>query len=152
EDKFPRTFKRILFGKRSLLAPADIVAKYGPPPGGGQISSLQGESEAGNAGAPRELASGSSAARPRGYVVYVDTTRIVIDLTDQDGLRLGSLVSLRGESFPIVHPVTGELLGEMDEEIGTARVVEIRDRFSVAEVQSVAPGQTIQAKHRVVPR
>jgi hypothetical protein len=32
--------------------------------------------------------------------------------------------------------VTGEPLGELDEEIGTARVVEVRERFSVAELGS----------------
>jgi hypothetical protein len=51
-----------------------------------------------------------------------------------------------------VHPVTGELLGELDEEIAIARVTEIRDRFSVAEVQNVAPGSHIQVRDRVIPK
>jgi len=51
-----------------------------------------------------------------------------------------------------VHPVTGELLGELDEEVGTARVTEIRDRFSVAEVQSVAPGAQVQVRDRVIQK
>ena len=57
-----------------------------------------------------------------GYVVFVDTTRIVIDLTAADGLRPGTVVSLRRDRIPIVHPVTGEVLGELDEEVATARV------------------------------
>ena len=88
----------------------------------------------------------------RGYVVYVDTGRVVIDLTNVDGLEPGSLVSLRRDRIPIVHPVTGELLGELDEEVATARVTEIRDRFSVAEVQNVAPGSQVQIRDRVVPK
>jgi len=48
-----------------------------------------------------------------------------------------------------VHPVTGEVLGELDDEVATARVIETRDRFSVAEVQSVAPGSQVQVKDRV---
>jgi hypothetical protein len=88
----------------------------------------------------------------RGFVVYVDTNRIVIDLTNADGLQPGSLVSLRRDRIPLVHPVTGELLGELDEEVATARVTEIRDRFSVAEVQNVAPGSQIQIRDRVVPK
>jgi hypothetical protein len=83
-------------------------------------------------------------------VVYVDATRVVIDLTGVDGLRAGSVLSLRRDRIPIVHPVTGELLGELDEEVATARVTEIRDRFSVAEVQSVAPGAQVQVRDRVV--
>jgi hypothetical protein len=48
--------------------------------------------------------------------------------------------------------VTGELLGELDEEVGTARIVELRDKFSVAEIQAVAPGSQIQVKDRVVQK
>jgi hypothetical protein len=88
----------------------------------------------------------------RGFVVYVDTTRIVIDLTSVDGIQPGTVVSLRRDRIPLVHPVTGELLGELDEEVATARVVEIRDRFSVAEVQNVAPGSEIQVRDRVIPK
>ena len=41
------------------------------------------------------------------------------------------------------------MLGELDDEVATARVVEIRERFSVAEVQSVATGSQVQVKDRV---
>ncbi|MFQ5897627.1 MAG: hypothetical protein ACE5JN_05200 [Candidatus Methylomirabilia bacterium] len=152
EDKIPRTFGRILFGKRSLIAPPEIAARYGSPPGGGKISPVQGGADGRRQPAPGSEGAAAPVARSRGYVVYVDTTRIVIDLTAKDGLRLGGLVSLHGEKLPIVHPVTGELLGELDEEVGRAKVVEIRDRFSVAEIQFVAPGETIKVKDRVVPR
>jgi hypothetical protein len=84
--------------------------------------------------------------------VYVDTTRIVIDLTAADGLRPGTVVSLRRDRIPLVHPVTGEVLGELDEEIGTARVTELREKFALAEIQSVVPGSQIRVKDRVVPK
>ena len=83
---------------------------------------------------------------------FADTTRIVVDLNAVDGLKVGSLVSLRRDRIPIVHPVTGELLGELDEEVGTARIVELREKFSVAEIQSVSPGSQIQVKDRVVQK
>jgi hypothetical protein len=191
EDKVPTTLKTLIRGQRSIIAPPEIVAQYGAPPGGGKISARQGmpyqvnsasdatPKAAAAATAPRPApvpaaavakAAPSSPAAPtpaaatstapasaapaptRGIVVYVDTTRIVIDLTATDGVRAGSVVSLRRDRIPIVHPVTGEVLGELDEEIGTARVIETRDRFSVAEIQSVAPGGTIQVKDRVVPK
>ena len=88
----------------------------------------------------------------KGLVVYVDTTRIVIDLTAADGIRPGTVVSLRRDAIPIVHPVTGEVLGELDEEVATARVTEMREKFSVADVQTVAAGARIQIKDRVVPK
>ena len=173
EDKTPVTLGTVVFGKSSIIAPPEIVARYGSPPGGGKISPRQGmptqtapttpPPAQTNAAAPRGGAltaatpptpmNGKASESPkRGVVVYVDTTRIVIDLTAADGIRTGSLVSLRRDAIPLVHPVTGEVLGELDEEVGTARVTEMRDRFSVADVQTVAPGARIQVKDRVVPK
>lgn len=168
EDKIPWTLTRFLFGQRSMLAPPEIVAKYGSPPGGGKISPLQGGAYARTEPAQKLSRSGSGIeartvpgggavaekAQPRpplGYVVYVDTNRVVIDLTAQEGLRPGSVVSFRRHKIPIIHPVTGELLGELDEEVATGKVVEVRDRFSVVEIQSITPGAQIRVKDRVVP-
>jgi hypothetical protein len=172
EDKVPTTITTLLRGQSAIIAPPEIVAKYGSPPGGGKISPRQGtmykttESAAASnkgtaaaVGAPGTRTA-SAVATPvpgpapkppeRGYVVYVDNARVVIDLTNLDGLRPGTLLSLRRDRIPIVHPVTGEMLGELDEEVGVARVTEIRDRFSVAEVQSLAPGASVQVRDRVL--
>lgn len=172
EDKVPTTMTTLLRGKRAIIAPPEIVAKYGTPPGGGKISPRQGTMFETNDVRPASNGSAAASSRPtataaaapvavpgpkpevpkRGFVVYVDTTRIVIDLTSVDGIEPGTVVSLRRDRIPLVHPVTGELLGELDEEIATARVIEIRDRFSVAEVQNVAPGSEIQVRDRVIPK
>lgn len=155
EDKVPLTMKTLVLGQGSIIAPPEIVARYGSPPGGGKISPRHGgpyqvaESQA----RPPAPAPGKPAPAPipqRGYVVFVDTSRIVIDLTQGDGVHPGSIVSVRRDKIPIVHPITGEILGELDEEVATARVTEIRARFSVAEIQSVENGSTIQVKDRVV--
>jgi len=162
EDKIPTSLNTFLFGKKAVLAPQDLVAKYGPPPGNGKISPLQG-------GPPRVARAVASArpgaprppladlgeppvqeVTPRGYIVHVDGRRIVVDLTSLDGLRPGSILSLRREAIPITHPVTGERLGELDEEIGTARVIELREKFSVAELQEVRPGFELRVKDQVV--
>lgn len=160
ETKVPWTFK---WGvpQRAAPAPPEVVAKYGPPPGGGKIGARQGMI-VGTERAPQPPARGgqtdgaNAAGAPpqpvqtRGFVVWVDTTRIVIDLTAQDGLKAGTVVSLRRDKIPIVHPITGERLGELDEEVATARVTELRDRFSVAEIQSLAQGAEVRIKDRVV--
>jgi Flagellar assembly protein T, C-terminal domain len=175
EDKVPTTMTTLLRGQSAIIAQPEIVAKYGVPPGGGKISPRQGTmyqaADPGKSAASARGGAGAATAAParatasvaptpvpspapkppeRGYVVYVDDTRVVIDLTNLDGLRPGSLLSLRRDKIPIVHPVTGEMLGELDEEVATARVTEIRDRFSVAEVQSIAPGANVQVRDRVV--
>lgn len=162
EDKIPTTFTTVFRGKRAIIAPPEVVAKYGSPPGGGRISPRQGvpyqtaapQPTPAEPAAPtaREAARRTPAASEttRGWVVYVDTTRIVIDLIAGDGVQAGTVLSLRRDRIPIVHPVTGEVLGELDEEIGTARVTELRARFSVAEIQTVAPGAQIQVRDRVI--
>jgi len=177
EDKVPTTITTLIRGKGAIIAAPEIVAKYGPPPGGGKISPRQGiayptDPTATKAADPRaggSAAVGSAksavartapgaptapapAAEPpkRGFVVYVDTSRIVIDLTAADGVRPGTVISLRRDRIPIVHPVTGEVLGELDDEVATARITETRARMSVAEIQSIAPGAQVQVRDRVV--
>src|SRR5215468_1328463 len=96
EDKIPTSLKTMVFGKGSIIAPPAIVAKYGSPPGGGRISPRQGgpyklQSVAQPVSVPPgPVAALPNASRtdgggvpspPRGYVVFVDTSRIVIDLT-----------------------------------------------------------------------
>jgi hypothetical protein len=174
EDKVPTTFTTLVRGKSAIIAPPEIVAKYGPPPGGGRISPRQGvpyqtpdpvrtataDARAGGsaaiAGPPANKPAVAALAPPlpepptRGFVVHVDTTRIVVDLTGVDGVRQGTVLSLRRDRIPLVHPVTGEVLGELDDEVGTARVIELREKFSVAEIQSVAPGSQVQVRDRAV--
>lgn len=161
EDKIPGSLNTALFGKKSVLAPQHAVASYGPPPNGGTISALQGgppEVNRGGASVHPWASSASPGSRgpvvpqvtPRGYVIYIDAGRIVVDLISLDGVKPGSILSLRREGIPLKHPVTGAYLGELDEEIGTARVIELRERFSVAEVQEIRPGFELRLKDRVV--
>jgi Flagellar assembly protein T, C-terminal domain len=82
----------------------------------------------------------------------VDTDRIGIDLTARDGVQPGSVVSLRRDTIPIVHPVTGEMLGELDQELATGKVTEVREKFSVVEIQSVSPGAEVKVKDRATVR
>jgi hypothetical protein len=172
EDKIPTTFTTLVRGKGAIIASPEVVTRYGMPPGGGKISPRQRMPEPTTsatftpAGTPLAKAptGPAAAALPpatngkttdgpkRGLVIYVDTTRIVIDLTAADGIRPGTIVSLRRDAIPIVHPVTGEMLGELDEEVATARVTETREKFSVADVQTLATGAKIQVKDRVVPK
>jgi hypothetical protein len=173
EEKMPTTFKSFVFGKSTLLAPPEVVSKYGLPPGGGRISPLQkvpyqtaAPAPAPTVGRPQATASAPPATRSdgvpapvapapppsRGYVVFVDTTRIVIDLTARDGIKPGSMVSLRRDKIPIVHPITGELLGELDEEVGTGKVTEVREKFSVVEIGTASEAAEIKIRDRVVLR
>jgi hypothetical protein len=164
EDKIPTTMGTLVFGKSSLVAPPEIVAKYGSPPGGGRISPRQKMAvsvdptppppKPGAPGKPGTQAAGTTPSLPldRGFVVFVDTSRVVIDLNSKDGIKPGAQVSVRRDKIAIVHPVTGELLGELDEEVATGRVTEVKDKFSVVELSSVTNGNQVKIKDRVVVR
>ena len=41
EDKVPTTFTTLVRGKSAIIAPPEVVTKYGMPPGGGKISPRQ---------------------------------------------------------------------------------------------------------------
>jgi hypothetical protein len=45
-----------------------------------------------------------------------------------------------------------KLLGELEEEVATANTVDVREKFSVAEIESISPSMQIKLKDRVVPR
>lgn len=161
EAKIPRSPNILIFGKQSVLAPPEVVAKYGAPPGGGKISPLQiaparlprSEAAVAPATPPRPLESRRPLVRevtPRGYIIYIDKRRIMVDLTSVDGLKQGSILSLRRRRIPLTHPVTGESLGDSDEEIGTAQVVEVRERFSIAVIHEIRRGFEPRVKDRVV--
>jgi hypothetical protein len=168
EDKVPTTITTLIRGEKAIIAAPEVVARYGPPPGSGKISPRQGialPTEAKASPPPAGRAPATRAVAPaaptngrapvsvkQGLVLYVDTTRVAVDLTAADGMRPGTLLSLRRERVPVVHPITGEVLGDLDEEVATARITEVRDRFSVAELQSVAPGAAVQIKDRVVAK
>jgi hypothetical protein len=169
DDKIPTTMKTLVMGKNSIIAPPSVVAKYGSPPGGGRISPRQGgpykvenlaptvptSSSPVASLPPSTRTDGGIAPAPsptRGYVVYVDTTRFVIDLTGADGVRPGSVVSVRRDKIAIVHPITGELLGELDEEVASGKVIEVREKFSVVDIENVPSGAQVKVKDRVVVR
>ena len=94
---------------------------------------------------------GAETAGSRGYVAYVSSYRIITDLTARDGLRPGSIVSIWRDKVRIVHPMTGQFLGEVDEKVGVAKVVEVHDRFSVAELLTPTSVNGVRIRDRVVP-
>jgi len=162
EDKIPTTMGTLVFGKSSLIASPEVVAKYGQPPGGGRISPRQKMAvsvdptppppKPGAAKPGTQPAAVPALPHDRGFVVFVDTSRVVIDLNSKDGIKPGAQVSVRRDKIAIVHPVTGELLGELDEEVATGRVTEVKEKFSVVELSSVANGNQVKIKDRVVVR
>lgn len=146
--KDPPTLNRLLFGPEADLAPPEVRERMEPTrPGGPRPAGTM------PAVAKTEPATSGKAALPvssvLGYVVDVRGKRLYTDLTIREGLGIGSTLVILREVGELKHPITGQSLGQADEEIGRARVVELRARFSIAEIVEVKPGQEVRTKDRV---
>ncbi len=150
--KDPPTLNRLIFGPDADLAPGDVRERLehtrpeGPDPAGSSPGVAPAVARA------EPAPSGKAAlptAPPLGYVVEVRGRRLYTDLTVREGLRIGALLTIIREGGELKHPVTGQSLGPADDEIGKARVVELRARFSIAEIVEVKPGQEVRIKDRI---
>ncbi|MBI3085227.1 MAG: hypothetical protein HYY88_05800 [candidate division NC10 bacterium] len=150
--KDPPTLNRLLFGPEADLAPPEVRERLeqtrpgGPRRPGGSLETIP-------AVARTESATSGRAALPTpslaGYVVEVRGRRLYTDLTVREGLKIGTRLVIVREGGELKHPVTRRILGRTDEEIGTARVVELRAAFSIAEIEEVKPGQEVRIKDRL---
>ncbi len=147
----PPTLNRLLFGPEADLAPPDVRERLEPSrPGGARVARTV------PAVARTEPATSGKAALPvpsvLGYVVDVQGRRLYIDLTVREGIGVGTMLDILREGGELKHPVTGKSLGHADEEIGKARVVELRSDFSIAEIVELKAGEEIRNKDRVRAR
>ena len=68
-------------------------------------------------------------------VVEVNKSEVVLSAGRRDGLALDAEVSLLRSGSPIVHPLTGQVLGQPQEPVGMARVFEVGAHQSRAVVE-----------------
>lgn len=72
-----------------------------------------------------------------GMVVAVNTDEdtVTFDLGYDDGVKKGDIYTIYTETEPIVHPVTGEILGVDEKYVGTVKVEEVRNNLSIAKIK-----------------
>ncbi len=85
-----------------------------------------------------------------GIVVAVRGERVYVDLGRDDSLVVGQRLRAVRPGAPLVHPVTGETLGAVDEEIAQLEVTAVAEKFATTRVLWIAGGATIGPKDRVV--
>lgn len=68
-----------------------------------------------------------------------DGNRIYLTRGEDSGYLPGQILRVIRPGADILHPVTHEKIGSMQREIGTARVVEVLPKMTIAEVVSGAP-------------
>lgn len=70
--------------------------------------------------------------------------QLLVDVKAGQGAYVGMEMEIFREGQPFKHPVTGEVLGRMDRPVGTVRLVEIQEKFSVAELIQLEPNEKVQ--------
>lgn len=91
-----------------------------------------------------------------GYVVKVVGEEILIDQDAQGGVRPGDLFSVAAQGEPVVHPVTGEVIGHLDRDKGVVQVSQVKSGFSFARVlqdgAGIVPGDIIRRFENIEAR
>ncbi|MFQ5657405.1 MAG: FG-GAP repeat domain-containing protein [Candidatus Methylomirabilales bacterium] len=70
--------------------------------------------------------------------------RFILDVTAENGVFVGMEMEVFREGEPFKHPGTGQVLGRMDKKVGVVRVVEVKEKFSVAEKIFLDEGEEIK--------
>ncbi|MFQ6111781.1 MAG: FG-GAP repeat domain-containing protein, partial [Nitrospinota bacterium] len=76
-----------------------------------------------------------------GFVASVQRGELYLSIGERDRVKKGLklLVVRPGKAFK--HPITGEVLGRLEEKIGEAEVIEVREKFSIARMVRLVPGR-----------
>lgn len=133
-------FRGVMIGSlAALLALAPPPAGSASAPGGGdpyQKVSLS-------------LAQGLVAMFPaaQGYVVSVDGGEAFVDLAEKDLMRPGMELQLYRTGADMVHPVTKQVLGTYETDLGHLRLTEVRDTYSRGGIEAAA-GASVAAGDR----
>ena len=78
-----------------------------------------------------------------GQVVAVRGGDLYLSIGENDKATKGIKLTILRKGAPFRHPVTGAVLGTLEEEVGEAEVVEVQPRFSVARLVRLAPGRDL---------
>ncbi|MCD8553645.1 VCBS repeat-containing protein [Seleniivibrio sp.] len=80
-------------------------------------------------------------AKMTGYVVNSEEGTIYTDLGRDKGVYNGMTLKVYRENEPIIHPITGEVLGNKKLYVGDLKITDVQDKFStgVMTVQQRAP-------------
>lgn len=96
------------------------------------------------------LAQGLVAMFPvaEGYVVSVAGQEAYIDLAEKDLMRPGMELQLYRPGAEMVHPVTKQVLGTFETDLGFLRLTEVREKYSRGAIEA-AEGAVVAAGDRV---
>src|SRR5258706_9918419 len=80
------------------------------------------------------LPSPLGAVVPDGYVVKVDSATVYLDWGKASGVAAGDQFKVYRQGEPLKHPVTGEVLGHAEQDLGQGVVDNVEDKFSTGKL------------------
>jgi TolB-like protein len=69
-----------------------------------------------------------------GYVIGVQGEKVTIDLGHKNGIKKGMKCHVYREGSPIVHPVSGEVLGKNIDELCEVQITDVFDAYALATI------------------
>jgi len=88
----------------------------------------------------------------QGEVKAVQGDHLTLALSTKDGLMPGMVLTLWRDGKEILHPVTGAVIGRLEEEVGTVDVTSVTDTSSTAVVKKKLKDPMPGDKARITPR
>ena len=76
----------------------------------------------------------------KGLVINIKGQKLTLDFGANKGVKKGMKCIVYREGDPIIHPVTGKVIGRMINQICVARITEVMPGFSVAEIEKQLSG------------
>jgi len=85
-----------------------------------------------------ELVKQVGSSPPSGSVITVKGGKVYVNLGKKDGIAVGETLTLYSKGEELIDPETGVPLGGDDEEIGSLRVIAVKEKFSIARPVGVS--------------
>ena len=83
------------------------------------------------------LSSALRAATPDGYIVKVDSATVYLDWGKTSGVAPGDPFKMYRAGEPLKHPVTGEILGQTEIDLGQGVVDRLEDKYSTGKMVDI---------------
>ncbi len=127
-------------GQWTAAAPVQVAQASAPP------------AETPASPAPAGSPAAQPASRPArdGVVVAVRGETVYVDLGRDDGAAAGQRLRVVRPGAPLVHPVTGQTLGAVDDEVALLEVTSVDEKFATTRIVRLAEGAKLEPRDRVV--
>jgi hypothetical protein len=101
-----------------------------------------------------ELAYAVAAYFPKvhGEVTAVQGDRLTVSLGEKNGILLGMVLTVWRDGSNILHPVTGAVIGRVEDEVGTIEVVSVKETSSIAVMKKQTREPKAGDRARITPK